>query len=83
MLAPIEYLDWNCLTIVTVGSEQIQIANTHEVRVRDRYSRKSWMLQLCDAIIEFYSREIDKIHSRMNRSRTVRAYWLSKQDIWE
>ena len=35
------------------------IANANHVRVTDRYSRKQWMLQLCDALMEFYPREID------------------------
>ena len=41
------------------------------------------MLHLCDAMMEFYPREIDKIHSRMDRFADVRAYWESKQDVWK
>ena len=83
IFAPIEFLDWDCLTVGALGWGQIQIANANEVRVRHRYSRKRWMLQLCDAMMEFYPREIDKIHSRMERFTNVRAYWESKQDVWE
>ena len=50
IFAPIEFLDWDCLTVGALGWGQIQIANANEVRVRHRYSRKRWMLQLCDAI---------------------------------
>ena len=81
--APIEFLDWDCLTVGALGWGQIQIADANEVRVRHRYSRKRWMLQLCDAMMEFYPREIDKIRSRMDRFANVRAYWESKQDVWE
>ncbi len=83
IFAPIEFLDWDCLTIGALGWGQIQIANANDVRVRDRYSRKRWMLELCDTMIEFYPREIDKIRSRMDRFADVRAYWESKQDVWE
>ena len=83
IFAPIEFLDWDCLTVGALGWGQIQIANANEVRVRDRYSRKRWMLELCDTMIEFYPREIDKIRSRMDRFSDVRAYWESKQDVWE
>jgi hypothetical protein len=82
-LVPIEFLDWNCLTVGALGWGQIQIANANHVPVRDRYSRKQWMLQLCDAMMEFYPREIDKIRSRIDRFADVRAYWESKQDVWD
>ena len=81
--APIEFLDWDCLTIGALGWGQIQIANANQVRVRHRYSRKRWMLQLCDTMMEFYPREIDKIRSRMDRFANVKVYWESKQDVWE
>ena len=81
--APIEFLDWDCLTIGALGWGQIQIANANQVRVRHRYSRKRWMLQLCDAMMEFYPREIDKIRSRMDRFANVKVYWESRQDVWE
>ena len=82
-LVPIEFLDWDCLTVGALGWGQIQIANANHVHVRDRYSRKEWMLQLCDAMIEFYPREIDKIRNRMDRFAEVRADWESRQDLWK
>ena len=82
-LVPIEFLDWDCLTVGALGWGQIQIANANLVQVRDRYSRKQWMLQLCDAMLEFYPREIDKIRNRMDRFANVRADWESRQDIWK
>lgn len=83
IFVPIEFLDWDCLTVGALGWGQIQIANANEVRVRHQYSRKRWMLQLCDAMMEFYPREISKIRSRMDRFADVRTYWESKQDVWE
>ena len=41
------------------------------------------MLQLCNAMMEFYPREIGKIRSRMARFTDVKAYWESKQEVWE
>ena len=40
LFSPIEFLDWNCLTIGALGWGQIQIANSNDIRLNDRYSRK-------------------------------------------
>ena len=82
LFSPIEFLDWECLTIGALGWGQIQIANSNDIRVIDRYSRKKWMLQLCKVMGEFYPREIGKIRGRMDRFNTIRNHWESKQDIW-
>ena len=82
IFSPIEFLDWECLTVGALGRGQIQIANSNDIRVIDQYSRKKWMLQLCEVMNEFYPREIGKIRDRIERFRTVREYWESKEDIW-
>ena len=82
IFSPIEFLDWECLTIGALGWGQIQVANSNDIRVIDQYSRKKWMLQLCEVMNEFYPREIGKIRDRIERFRTVREYWESKEDIW-
>ena len=82
LFSPIEFLDWKCLTVGALGWGQIQIANSNDIRVTDQYSRKKWMLQLCEVMIEFYPREIGKIMDRIDRFNTVREYWESKEDIW-
>ena len=82
IFSPIEFLDWECLTIGALGWGQIQIANSNNILVIDQYSRKRWMLQLCEVMAEFYPREIGKIGDRINRFNTVREYWESKEDIW-
>lgn len=82
LFCPIEFLDWKCLAVGALGWGQIQLADSRDVRVREGYSRKKWMLQLCDAMDEFYPREIDKIRSRMERFEAVRAYWTSREDVW-
>lgn len=75
---PIEFLSWECLTIGALGWGQIQIANASIIKVNDGYSRKEWMLQLCDTMLAFYPREIAKIETRMSRFREARQYWEGK-----
>ena len=82
LFSPIEFLDWNCLTVGALGWGQIQIANSNNIRVLDQYSRKKWMLQLCEVMLEFYPKEIGKIGDRINRFNTIKEYWQSKEDIW-
>ncbi len=82
VFCPIEFLDWSCLTVGALGWGQIQIANANNIRVNDRYSRKQWMLHLCDAMLEFYPKEIAKIRDRVERFNGVRESWEAKEDLW-
>lgn len=82
IFTPIEFLDWECLTVGALGWGQIQIANSNVIKVVKGYSRKKWMLQLCDAMLEFYPKEILKIQDRIGRFVEVQAYWESREDIW-
>jgi hypothetical protein len=50
---PIEFLSWKCLTIGALRSGQIQIANANKIIVNQGYSRKKWMLELCDVLFDF------------------------------
>lgn len=77
---PIEFLGWDCLTIGALGWGQIQIANSNFVTVRPGYSRKQWMLELCDVMLEFYPKEISKIGDRVSRFEQVREFWMKKED---
>jgi len=77
---PIEFLGWDCLTIGALGWGQIQIANSNVITVNDGYSRKNWMIELCDVMLEFYPKEIGKINSRIERFRTIKEYWENKPD---
>ena len=79
---PIEFLDWDCLTVGALGWGQIQIANSNRIIVKDSFSRKQWMLTLCDTMLEFYPKEILKIHERVGRFEDVKSYWEKKEDIW-
>ena len=80
--SPIEYLDWDCLTIGALGWGQIQITNSNNVKLIKGYSRKKWMLQLCEKMLDFYPKEILKIKDRIGRFDDVKAYWESREDIW-
>lgn len=78
--APIEFLGWDCLTIGALGWGQIQIANSNSITVNPGYSRKQWMLELCDTLSEFYPREIVKIEERLNYFGRVKQFWLNHSD---
>ena len=82
LFEPIEFLDWECLTVGALGWGQIQIMNSNSIRVVPRNSRKRWMLQLCDVMAEFYPREIEKISERMRRFESVREQWSKRDDVW-
>lgn len=82
LFSPIEYLDWDCLTVGALGWGQIQIANSNYIKVNKGYSRKKWMLQLCNVMLDFYPKEIHKIKDRIGRFDEVKDYWESREDIW-
>lgn len=77
---PIEFLAWECLTIGALGWGQVQIANANVIKINAGYSRKKWMLELCDAMLEFYPREIGKINERMDYFKRVKREWQTKSD---
>lgn len=77
---PIEFLGWDCLTIGALGWGQIQIANANQITINAGYSRRKWMIELCDVMLDFYPREIAKIGDRMQRFQRLRDTWLSKDD---
>ena len=58
IFVPIEFLDWDCLTVGALGWGQIQIANSNYVKIRPQYPRKAWMLEFCEVMFEFYPKEI-------------------------
>lgn len=82
LFCPIEFLDWGCLTIGALGWGQIQIADSNKIDIHHGQSRKSWMLALCDAVPEFYPREILKIGDRVKRFDHVKTHWQNKPDVW-
>lgn len=77
---PIEFLDWDCLTVGALGWGQIQIANSNYLSVRPHYSRRAWMLELCEIMLEFYPKEIGKIHARIEYFEQVKQRWESKPE---
>ncbi len=75
---PIEYLDWECLTIGALGWGQIQIANSNKVMLKDKPDRAKWMIELCDTLLSFYPKEIAKIDIRIEHFQKIRAFWSAK-----
>jgi hypothetical protein len=80
---PIEFLSWKCLTVGALGWGQIQIANANNIVVNQGYSRKKWMLELCDILFEFYPQEIEKVKDRIEYFKKVKKQWQAKKDIWK
>jgi len=39
------------------------------------------MLELCDVMIEFYPKEIGKIHERLDYFKRVKEYWEKKPEV--
>jgi len=83
IFVPIEFLDWSCLTIGALGWGQIQIANSNNININNGYSRREWMMSLCDTMLQFYPREIIKINDRILRFSEIKSYWEEKVDIWD
>ena len=75
---PIEFLSWDCLTIGALGWGQIQIANSNNIIVTPKYTRKEWMLEFCDIMLEFYPKEILKIDKRIKHFEKVKKVWEKK-----
>ena len=75
---PIEYLDWNCLTIGALGWGQIQIANSNNIVLNQSPNRAEWMIELCDTLLSFYPKEIAKIDSRIEHFQKIRGFWVAR-----
>ena len=80
---PVEYLDWNCLTIGALGWGQLQIANSNKIAVNNKFSRKEWMLQFCHVMLDFYPNEILKINERIDKFKKIQQVWKSKDNVWD
>ncbi len=83
IFSPIEFLSWDCLTIGALGWGQIQIANSNNIIINNNYSRKDWMLDLCNHLLEFYPKEILKINERIDRFESEKSRWEKREDIWK
>jgi hypothetical protein len=75
---PVEFLSWSCLTLGALGWGQIQIANSNKIIVEDKKTRKEWMLELCDRVLEFYPEEILKINERIAYFEEIKKFWQEK-----
>jgi len=80
LFVPIEFLNWDCLTVGALGWGQIQIANSNYISIRPCYSRREWMLELCDVMLEFYPKEIGKIETRIEYFQKVKQRWQAKAE---
>lgn len=76
--SPIEFLDWDCLTVGALGWGQIQIANSNYISVRPQHPRRDWMLELCEVMLEFYPKEVGKIETRIAYFEKVKERWQAR-----
>jgi len=77
---PIEFLSWDCLTIGALGWGQIQIANANKIIINQNYSRKKWMLEFCEVMLDFYPKEVIKITERVEHFKEVKTFWTTKEE---
>lgn len=77
---PVEFFGWDCLTIGALGWGQLQIADSNRITVNPRYSRRTWMLELCDSLFEFYPREIEKATQRIGHFKRVKERWEKRPE---
>ena len=76
---PIEFLDWECLTIGALGWGQIQIANSNKIALNPHTLRIQWMIALCDTLLEFYPKEMGKIQERIEYFEKVKSRWEKRK----
>jgi len=67
-------------TIGALGWGQIQIANSNYIVVNSQYSRRQWMIEMCDTLMDFYPREIAKINARIERFHKLKQQWQERPD---
>lgn len=73
---PIEFFDWDCLTIGALGWGQIQIINSNKIMINENNNRKKWMLQLISKLLnEFYPNEKNKIQERIKYFAKEKIFW--------
>lgn len=75
---PIEYLDWSCLTIGALGWGQIQIANANKIVVKHNNQRELWMIELCEKLLIFYGKELEKISKRSAHFEKLLTQWKNR-----
>lgn len=80
---PIEFLSWECLTIGALGAGQIQIRKASVITKIEKYSRKTWMNDFTEHMIEFYVNENYKLSERLLKANRTRLEWLKKEDVWK
>lgn len=75
---PIEFLDWDCLTIGALGWGQIQIANSNRILIRPQ-ERAEWMARFCEVMLQYYPKEIAKLTARLEHFENVHAKWKTRR----
>lgn len=80
---PIEFMSWKCLTIGALGVGQIQIKKASVISKIEKNSRKVWMNEFTERLIEFYVHENLKLGQRLVKANESRVDWQQREDIWK
>ena len=82
VFVPIEFLNWKCLNINAFNSGNIQIANSENILLDIKKSRKQWMLQMFDTVMDIDSHNNFETKEKVQEFERGREYWENKEDIW-
>ncbi len=77
-MVPIEFLSWKCLRIGSLGTGQLQIKKASEIVVDTRKTRKDWMLEFADNLLDFYINQSKKIVGYMDKANKLKKEWREK-----
>lgn len=63
---PIEYVDWNCLTLGNLGWGQLQLKDSNNLLIDKDTTRQDWLDKMNSKLNSFYKKELKKLKTRMN-----------------
>lgn len=78
IFAPLEAVDWECLTLGALGQGQVQLRNASRILLRTEVDRQKWMLEFCDRVLRFYPAEKAKIERRIQKFEKLREHWAAR-----
>ncbi len=65
IVEPIEWFDWGCMRIGSLGWGQLQFRSASDIRINRDQSRKDWLWSFAEELREHYAGEVSKIKERV------------------
>ena len=65
IVEPIEWFDWSCMRIGSLGWGQLQFRSASDIRINRDQSRKDWLWSFAEELREHYAGEVSKIKERV------------------